>query len=152
MQLHLLHQPYFIFINTANPKIATPKYIHVNSLNPVAISNFVKGIKLSNIYNKLNKCTDADPNETYDIINSEIELNKNIHLPEKMVKFKKYSHKNSCWITTGILRSIKYRDKLYKQLKCTNPDTLLYRNLYVNLNSFNNYIEKKHSICQAYVL
>ena len=44
------HQPYFIFLNTANPKIATPKYIHVNSLNPVAISNFVNGIKLSNIY------------------------------------------------------------------------------------------------------
>ena len=113
------HQPYFLFLNTANPKIATPKYIHVNSLNPVAISNFVNGIKLSNIYNKLNKCTDADPNETYDIIHSEIELNKNIHLPEKMVKFKKYSHKNSCWITTGILRSIKYRDKLYKHVQTT---------------------------------
>ena len=57
------HQPYlFYFINTANPKLATTKYVHVNSLNPVAISNFVNGIKLSNIYNKLNKCTEADPN------------------------------------------------------------------------------------------
>ena len=52
----------FYFINTANPKLATTKYVHVNSLNPVAISNFVNGIKLSNIYNKLNKCTEADPN------------------------------------------------------------------------------------------
>ena len=109
------HQPYFIFINTANPKIATPKYIDVNSLNPVAISNFVNGIKLSNIYNKLNKCTDADPNETYDIIHYDIELNTNIHLPETMVKLKLNFHKNSCWIKPGILRSIKYRDKLYKQ-------------------------------------
>ena len=114
----------------------------------MAISNFVNGIKLSNIYNKLNKCTDADPNETYDIIHSEIELNKNIHLPEKMVKFKKYSHKNSCWITTGILRSITYRDKLYKQLKCTNPDTLLYRNLYVNLNSFNTILKRSIRIAK----
>ena len=100
---------YLLFLLLLNMKlciitqIATPKYIHVNYLNPVAISNFVNGIKLSNIYNKLNKCTDADPNETYDIIHSEIELNKKIHLPEKMVKFKKYSHKNSCWITSGIL-------------------------------------------------
>ena len=66
------HQPNFIFLNIATPKIVTPKYIHVNSLNPVAIFNFVNGINLSNIYNKLNKCTDADPNETYDIINYEI--------------------------------------------------------------------------------
>ena len=76
------HQPYFICLNTANPKIATPKCIHVNSLNPVAISNFVNGIKLSNI-NKLNKCTDADPNETYDIIHSDIELNKKYSLTRK---------------------------------------------------------------------
>ena len=33
------------------------------------------------------QCTDADPNETYDIIHSEIELNKNIHLPEKQEIF-----------------------------------------------------------------
>ena len=70
------------------------------------------------------------------------------HLPEKMVKFKKYSHKNSCWITTGILRSIKYRDKLFKQLKCTNSDTLLYRNLYVNLNSFNTILKRSIRIAK----
>ena len=39
------HQSYFIFLNTANPKIATPKYIHVNSLNPAAISIFLNGIE-----------------------------------------------------------------------------------------------------------
>ena len=77
------HQPYLIFLNKANPKIATPKYIHQNSLNPVAISNCVNGVKLSNIYNKLNKCTDADPNETNDIIHSEIELNKKYSLARK---------------------------------------------------------------------
>ena len=116
----------------------------------MAIYNFVNGIKLSNIYNKLNKCTDADPNETYDIIHSEIELNTNIHFPETMVKFKLNSHKNSCLITTGILRSIKYRDKLYKQLKCTNPDTLLCRNLYVNLNSFNTILKRSIRIDYEY--
>ena len=75
------HQPYLIFINRANTTIATPIYIHVNYLNPVAISNFVNGIKLSSIYNNLNKCTNADPNETYDIIHSEILLNTIIDLP-----------------------------------------------------------------------
>ena len=40
------HQSYFIFLNTANPKIATPKYIHVNSLNPVAISIFFKWYRM----------------------------------------------------------------------------------------------------------
>ena len=40
-------------------------------------------LKLSNIYNKVNKCTNANPNETYDIIHSEIELNKKDSLARK---------------------------------------------------------------------
>ena len=40
-----------------------------------------------------------------------------------MVKFKKYKHKKCNWITKGIIKSIKYRDNLYKKLKLTAHDS-----------------------------
>ncbi len=36
-----------------------------------------------------------------------------------MVKFNKSKHKISPWITKGIIRSIQYRDNLYKTHKMT---------------------------------
>ena len=42
-------------------------------------------------------------------------------MPLKTVKFDKYRHNKETWITSGILKSIRYKDKLYKQLKMTNP-------------------------------
>ncbi len=39
-----------------------------------------------------------------------------------MVKFDKHKHKISVWIIRGILRSIHYRDNLYKTHKMTDPN------------------------------
>ena len=50
-------------------------------------------------------------------------MTKNIHIQTKVVKFHKYRHKKSNWITKGLLRSIKYRDKLCKQLKMLHLDS-----------------------------
>ena len=37
------------------------------------------------------------------------------------MKFNKYKHKKSTWITQGLLASIQHRDQLYKQIKLANP-------------------------------
>ena len=47
------------------------------------------------------------------------------HFPNKRVKVNKHKHKLSPWITTGLIKSIEFRDKLYKWLKSCpqdNPD------------------------------
>ena len=44
---------------------------------------------------------------------------KEKHLPYKFVKFNKYRHKDSKWMTHGVIKSIKNRDRLYRELKCT---------------------------------
>ena len=46
-----------------------------------------------------------------------IKLAKDKHMPYKTVKFNKYKHKKSTWITLAILKSIRYRDKLRNKLK-----------------------------------
>ena len=67
----------------------------------------------SEIYNKLDKSRSADTNMNYDIIHDAILIAKEKHMPCKLVKFKKHKHKKSKWITQGLLKSIRYRDKLY---------------------------------------
>ncbi len=43
-------------------------------------------------------------------------------MPTKFVKYNKRKHKRSKWITSRIIKSIQYRDNLYKKLKTTNPN------------------------------
>ena len=63
-------------------------------------------------------------------INSNNRKDKNKHIPIKVVKFHKYRHKKSNWI-------MKYRDKLYKQLKTFHPDFAEHKTCYINLKTHN---------------
>ena len=97
---------------------------------------------------KLDLSPNADTNINYNIILDEIDRAKNKFMPSKMVKLKKYKHKKSSWITKGLLKSIRYRDKLYKQLKLTNPDTFEYSVLKINLKSYNAILKRSFRIAK----
>ena len=58
-------------------------------------------------------------------------------MSSKWVKFNKYKHKKSSWITQGLLKSIKYRDNLYKRLKLTDPNSANYDTININLKTDN---------------
>ena len=47
-------------------------------------------------------------------------------IPIKRLKLNKYIHKKSPWITLGINRSIKYKDKLYRTLKRLSSNHPMY--------------------------
>ena len=83
-------------------------------------------ISASNLFNKLDKSIVADVNLNYSIIDCEINKAKNKYMTSKVIKFKIQKHKLSSWITQGILRSIRYRDKLYKHVKLTSLDSSEY--------------------------
>ena len=76
------------------------------------------------------------------MINDEIVRAKNKHMPCKLVKLNKYKHKKYAWITLGLLKSIRYRDKLYKQLRLSNPNSLHYDTLKLNLKTYNLILRK----------
>ena len=76
-----------------------------------------------NLHDKLDENDMCNPNHNYDILENIIVNTINKHMPTKFIRFNKYKVKKSDWITHGILRSIKYRDKLYKILKLTSPDS-----------------------------
>ena len=63
-------------------------------------------------------------------------------MPMKTVKCDKHKHKMTKWVTTGIIKSIKYRDKLYKQLKSIAVKSQEYNTMKINLKSYNQILKK----------
>ena len=101
----------------------------------------MKSILLSFI-KKLDTSQTANPNASYNVIMNVIETARKKNMTGKFVKFNKYKHNKSKWITYGILKSIRFRDNLYKKLKLTNPVLREYEILYINLQTYNKILKR----------
>ena len=93
-------------------------------------------LKNTNIHEQLNIDTSADPSKNYDTLEDLINTSKTKNIKKKTVKFNKYKHDKTKWITSGILRSIKYKDKLCKSFKSTPLTSPLYNIKKINLSSY----------------
>ena len=91
---------------------------------------------------ELNPDPFSNPNENYDKFHDHLTKLKDKHLPYKFIKFNKYKHKGSNWITRGVLNSIKYRDGIYKNLRKTNKSTTRYQELKQQLRVYNTILKK----------
>ena len=111
-------------------------YLKKYNTSDEAMLNVRNEIQSEELYSKLGKSCTADINLNYEMIHDEILRAKNKHMPCKLVKFNKYKHKKSTWITQG------YRDKLDKQLRLSNPNSLHYDTLKFNLKSYNLILRK----------
>ena len=60
----------------------------------------------------------------------------------KLVKRNRYKNKISTWITHSLLTSIRYRDKMYKQLKLPNPSSNNYETIKKILNTYKTILKK----------
>ena len=83
-----------------------------------------------------------DPNGNYGTFEKVLVDAKDRHFKAKTVRFNRYRHKISPWATTGILRSIQFRDRIYRNLQSTSPDTDMYNSLKQNLKSYNSILKK----------
>ena len=101
------HLPYFVCFDKVNCQIKLPvKTIHKKWSNEL-LNNLDNVVNTADIYSKLN----------YNLFEKELICCINNVMPNKYVKFNHYKHKKSEWVTYGIIKSIKYKDKLYKLLK-----------------------------------
>ena len=139
------HLPYFTFLNflTSQRKYPT-RSIKIQTWNAESIHHFQTELNSANIYELLDTTLTADPTINLNILNDMISKAKNKHLPYRTVKFNKHKHKhkNSNWITKGIVRSIKYRDKLYLQLKRTPVDSERHNILKLNLKTYQSILKR----------
>ena len=119
-----------------------PKYVTIRKRDENSLINFREAIASTDLLSKLDHSSDSDPNKNYDIIHNAIQTSIDEHLPTKTVRFNRYKHKNSKWITSGLLKSIQFRDKLYKKFHKSKPGTENRNNLQLNLRTFNSILKK----------
>ena len=91
-----------------------PKFITTEENNAASIQNFTCEMKSLNIYDKLNKSIDSNPEENYEVFLKSIKDVKNKCLPKKVVKYNKKKHKKFKWMTSALLKSINTKNQLYK--------------------------------------
>ena len=84
----------------------------------------------------------SDPNDSYTILMEKLIELKDKHIPTKFVTFNKHKHKKQKWITYGIIKSIKFRDKLHLKLKRINPNHPDYQTDKHNLTIYNSILKK----------
>ena len=127
------HLPCFSTINYKSNIKLKSKYIKIQKKGRQEILAFQDEIKTQIENNNFDNNLLADPNSNYEKLETILTNANKKCFPMKEVKFNKYKHKISPWMTNDILKEMKCRDKLYiKWKKCpeTSPNFILYENNY----------------------
>ena len=120
------HQMYFCIMNEnyMKPAIAQ-KYVEVEVFNVDAIENFKTEIANLEIYDKLDKTLNRDPNHNYEIFSTLLQNAKSKHIPKRIKKFNKRRHKKERWMTDELLAQVIKKNEMYVDWKTTpiaHPD------------------------------
>ena len=87
-----------------------PKFTHARPMNDHAIQRFKDDLANSCISSVLNPNLMTDPNTEFEKFEKIVSFYFDKHFPEKTIKVNKYRHKLSKWITSGIIKSIEFRE------------------------------------------
>ena len=91
----------------------------------------------------------GNPENNYEILDRTIHYFKERHYPPRHIKFNKHKHKKNKWITNGIIKSVKFRDKLFIRLKNTPNNSDLYETLKTNLATYNKILKANIKAAKA---
>ena len=136
------HFPCVVNFKILNKKQLPPKYVNTRKISDQAIKDFRDDLLKINISSHLNSNLMVNPNSEYEKFDVIIQNFYHKHFPEKREKFNKYKHKISNWITSGIIKSIEFRDNLYKKWKMSPHDSPDYSILGHNLKLYNKYLNQ----------
>lgn len=95
----VLHEP----ISNVKLRPHPPKFVYVNSHPPESIECFRNSLSNTNFLDSLD-FDKLDVDSNYKIFHDILQGNKQKHIPHKKVRFNKYKHPNSKWITPAISR------------------------------------------------
>ena len=132
----------FLCIDLHEKCVAPPKTISYQKCDIDSINKFCQAINQKDFMQYISTSPNYDTELNFTNFKTVIDECVKKYLPFRTVKFNRYKHKLNPWITTGILTSIKNRDKMYRKLKNIDPDTDEYCNLKRNVQTYNNIIKK----------
>ena len=104
------HYSNFLFTETSPTKTSKPNYISYRKITDQALLNFNTSLE-SETWEKVYNCN--NPNLSYQNFISIFTSHFNTNLPIKTVRFNRFKHKLEPWITKGLLKSSKTKQKLY---------------------------------------
>ena len=109
------HYPSFIeFKHTNHSHNHTKtKFIKSRLITTETITTLIKDLNKEDWSDVINKENTNDKFNNFILIFTKL-MNKNI--PNQLIKFNKYKHRISPWITKSIMKSIKYKDKLVNKI------------------------------------
>ena len=136
------HLPCIVNLGFSEKTKKRQKYVRTRAINDATINIFREELSEVDISSLLNANLFTDPNIDYNKFEKIITKSYDKHFPEKYVKFNKYKHKLSNWITSGILKSMEFRDKLYQRLKMCSSESGEYELLKHNLKIYNSYLNQ----------
>ena len=136
------HFPCLVKLEILKDKPKRPKYIQKRIISEAATHNFREELRSLDISSQLSPNLMTDPNPEYVIFERITATAYEKHFPNKRVKVNKYKHKLSPWITAGLIKSIEFRDKLYKRLKACPQDNPEHNRMEANLKTYNGYLKQ----------
>ena len=140
------------YFKCRNKKTHTPNLVKLKIITQNALLNMKNDLMMTNIHGQLDQSPSADVYSNYDMIFNEIHRVVEKHISSKTLKCNTFKHKQSKWITHGVIKSLKYRDKLYKLLKMTPHASVTYTRQQINLKTYNSILKKNYSYSQINVL
>ena len=115
------HQPYFVSINlperSTKPKRPDPTYRYTVKMSHDAKMKFKEMLENKLTMNNFNLDENANPQENMQKFQEIIDDAHKQCFKQKRVRCDRRKDPKSPWITRGLIRSIKTRNKLYKKLK-----------------------------------
>ena len=137
------HFPCFVSLKIHQKEEKTPpKLVKQKCNSPDAIKNLRDDLLNYDFSKDISQELDSDPNINYRLFIDKVLELKTKHIPVKMVKFQKHKHKKEKWITYGIIRSIKFRDKMHFRLKKLHPNSHDYSVIKQNLKTYNTILKQ----------
>ena len=116
-----------------------PKAIFTPPNRKLDIDMFCEDVRINLVANTDNTLDESD---NYKGLVKSIGDAQKKQIDSKRFKYNKYKHKKCKWITFGLLKSIEFRDNLYRELKKTLIDRDDYRNKKINLRTYNRIINR----------
>ena len=138
------HFPYFVSLcSPISKNINKPsRYVKHRIKSQEAYNGLLTDLMNSDLISFLDRSPYGDPNRNYNMLHNRVKELKEKHLPYKFVKFNKHRHENSSWITQGVIKSIRYRDKLYRELKSSDRSSPRHFQLKNTLSIYNKLLKK----------
>lgn len=148
------HQPSLMKIDLFDPrltkKLRTIRHRIIHREGKDSLKNLITELTEKDLSNHLDITDNAEADKNYCILNDLVTNAYNKHYPKVRVKYDKYRHKNSDWITDAIMKSIRTRNKLYKKLKNTAKDDTRYENLETQLKNYNKILKRSITLAKKH--